>query len=63
MRIGVIGLGSIGLGIAKSALSAGHEVVGADLSQAQRNAFAALGGEATADAKDAARGRIVSFVS
>ena len=56
MRIGVIGLGSIGLGIAKSALSGGHEVVGADLSQAQRNAFAALGGEATADAADAARG-------
>ncbi len=56
MRIGVIGLGSIGLGIARSALSAGDEVVGADLSQAQRNAFAALGGEATGDAPEAARG-------
>jgi 3-hydroxyisobutyrate dehydrogenase len=56
MRIGVVGLGSIGLGIAKSALSAGHEVIGADFSETQCNAFQALGGQCVPGAAEATNG-------
>jgi len=55
MRIGVIGLGSIGLGMAASLLKAGHEVVGVDLAPARRAEFEALGGRASASAVEAAR--------
>lgn len=54
MRVGVIGLGSIGLGIAASLKKAGHEVIGVDLAQARRTEFEALGGRASASAADAA---------
>jgi len=55
MRIGVIGLGSIGLGMAASLLKAGHEVVGVDLAPARRAEFEALGGRTSASAADAAK--------
>jgi len=55
MQVGVIGLGSIGLGMAGALLKAGHTVVGVDLAAARRAAFEALGGRASADAADAAR--------
>lgn len=54
MRVGVIGLGSIGLGMAASLKKAGHEVIGVDLAQARRTEFEALGGRASASAADAA---------
>jgi 3-hydroxyisobutyrate dehydrogenase len=55
MRVGVIGLGSIGLGMAGSLLRAGHSVIGVDLAQERRAAFEALGGRASEHAADAAR--------
>jgi len=48
MRIGVVGLGSMGYGIAGSLLRAGHEVVGADVSPTAVARFQQDGG-ATAD--------------
>jgi len=55
MRIGVIGLGSIGLGMAASLQKAGHDVVGVDLAPARRAEFEALGGRASASAVEAAK--------
>lgn len=55
MRVGVIGLGSIGLGMARSAVRGGHEVIGVDLNEAQRKAFEASGGKSSSAAADAAR--------
>lgn len=64
MRVGVIGLGSIGLGIARSLLAAGHDVVGVDINEAQRKTFAAAGGKSSAVTAEAARDRpcVVSVV-
>ncbi len=56
MRVVVIGLGSIGLGIASSLRRAGHEVLGVDLVAERRAAFEREGGAATADARAASRG-------
>jgi len=55
MRIGVIGLGSIGLGMAASLHKAGHEVIGVDPAPARRVQFEALGGRASLSAAEAAR--------
>ena len=41
--VAFIGLGSMGLGMAKNLLKHGHKVVGVDPSEAARNAFAAAG--------------------
>lgn len=46
MRVGVIGLGAMGMGAAKSCVAAGLETVGCDLSADARAAFAAAGGVA-----------------
>lgn len=46
-KIAVIGLGSMGYGMAKSALAAGHSVWGQDLNAAQTAKFQAEGGEAS----------------
>jgi 3-hydroxyisobutyrate dehydrogenase-like beta-hydroxyacid dehydrogenase len=50
MKIGVIGLGSMGMGAALSALRAGLEVTGVDPRAAARDAFIAEGGQAVASA-------------
>jgi L-threonate 2-dehydrogenase len=55
-RVAVIGLGSMGLGMAGSLLRAGRKVQGADVSEAARRAFAEAGGAVSADAAEAARG-------
>ncbi len=50
MRVGVIGLGSMGMGAALSLLRAGHAVTGCDLREAARAEFLAAGGSAVASA-------------
>ena len=44
--VAFIGLGSMGLGMAKNLLKHGHKVVGVDPSEAARKAFAEAGGTA-----------------
>lgn len=51
----VIGLGSMGLGIAGSLLKAGHEVCGYDVAPAATHAFEAVGGRCAASPAEAAR--------
>ncbi len=48
MKVGVIGLGAMGMGAAKSCLAAGLDAVGCDVSPAAREAFEAAGGKAVA---------------
>ena len=55
-RVAVIGLGSMGLGMARSLLRAGFEVAGCDLSEAARAALAANGGHPSATPAEAAAG-------
>lgn len=43
-KVAVIGLGSMGYGIAQSALRAGHEIFGSDVNPARCDAFVAEGG-------------------
>ena len=52
MRVGVIGLGSMGMGAALSALRAGLAVTGCDPRAAARDEFRAAGGAAVAKASD-----------
>jgi putative dehydrogenase len=54
MRVGVIGLGSMGMGVAASLLRAGHEVFGCDIRPEPRAALAAQGGRACATPAEAA---------
>jgi 3-hydroxyisobutyrate dehydrogenase len=54
--VGFIGLGAMGLPMARRLLAAGYAVRGADLSTAARDAFAADGGSVHPDAADCARG-------
>lgn len=48
MRVGVIGLGSMGMGAALSLLRAGHATSGCDVRETARTEFAAAGGTAAA---------------
>jgi len=52
--VAFIGLGSMGLGMAKNLLKHGHKVVGVDPSEAARNALAAAGGTIATDPAAAA---------
>lgn len=52
MRVGVIGLGAMGMGAAKSCLKAGLDTAGCDLRDAARAEFAAAGGTACATPAD-----------
>ncbi|HEV2676276.1 MAG TPA: L-threonate dehydrogenase [Aliidongia sp.] len=56
MRIGVIGLGSMGMGVALSLVKAGHEVAGSDVRAAAVESLVAAGGHAAADPAAAAEG-------
>ena len=48
MKVGVIGLGTMGMGAALNLHRKGHEVVGCELREASRDAFVAAGGRAVA---------------
>jgi 3-hydroxyisobutyrate dehydrogenase-like beta-hydroxyacid dehydrogenase len=52
MKVGVIGLGSMGMGAALSLVRAGHEVTGCDMRAEAREEFAAAGGRAVARAAE-----------
>ncbi len=54
--VAFIGLGSMGLGMAKNLLKHGHKVIGVDPSAAARDAFTAAGGS-TADSAPKPRRR------
>lgn len=56
MRIGFIGLGAMGLPMAKNLVSAGYRVVGFDIRPEAGAALEAVGGEAAASPAAAARG-------
>ena len=56
MKVGVIGLGSMGMGAALSLLRAGHEVTGCDMREAARAEFAAAGGAVAARAAELPEG-------
>jgi 3-hydroxyisobutyrate dehydrogenase len=56
MRIGVIGLGSMGMGMAVSLVKAGHDVAGSDVRAAAVDALVAAGGHAAASPAAAAEG-------
>lgn len=48
-RIGIVGLGNIGMGMARNLLAAGNQVVGYNRSAAKLDTFAGLGGEPATD--------------
>jgi 3-hydroxyisobutyrate dehydrogenase len=56
MKTTVIGLGSMGLGMAKSLLAAGHDVTGCDVNAAAMKAFEDMGGASNGEARAAAEG-------
>jgi 3-hydroxyisobutyrate dehydrogenase len=64
MKVGVIGLGSMGMGAALNLLAKGHTVSGAEPREAARAEFAAAGGQAVARAADLPDGleAVVVFV-
>lgn len=55
-RVGVVGLGSMGMGAARSLVRAGFDCRGCDLNPLQRDSFAAAGGTSVATPAEAARG-------
>ena len=61
-KCAVIGLGSMGLGMAKSLLQKGHAVSGADLNANAVQALGAMGGKGFATAAEAARGADILVV-
>lgn len=58
----VIGLGSMGLGMARSLIRAGYTVTGCDISEAARSRLADSGGTAFASPAEAARGADIVVV-
>jgi 3-hydroxyisobutyrate dehydrogenase len=61
-RVGVIGLGSMGMGMANCLVKAGFTVAGSDVRREAVDAFAAAGGIAASGPADTARGAAVLFV-
>ncbi|MEM8788192.1 MAG: NAD(P)-dependent oxidoreductase [Pseudomonadota bacterium] len=62
MRVGVIGLGDMGSGLAKNLIAAGYEVAGCDLDPKRVAAFEALGGQVAADPAAVGAGAEAVFV-
>eukprot|EP01035_Chromulina_nebulosa_P061397 gene61397-83978_t len=61
-KIAVVGLGSMGLGMALSLLRAGHAVTGCDLSETARQKLVAAGGRVEPAPAQAARGADILIV-
>ncbi|MCX5922180.1 MAG: decarboxylating 6-phosphogluconate dehydrogenase [Candidatus Dependentiae bacterium] len=54
MKLGIIGLGRMGAGVAERVLKAGHEVIGFDLDQTNKDAASALGVQVVASLAEVA---------
>ena len=61
-KVGVIGLGDMGSGLAKNTMAAGHETFGFDVSSDRLKKFADAGGKAVASAGEAGSHCDVAFV-
>ncbi len=61
-RVGVIGLGDMGSGLARNLIAGGFEVVGFDLSPERMHAFTEMGGGACRSAAEVGRGANAVFV-
>ena len=61
-KVGVIGLGDMGSGLAKNLIKAGFDVAGLDLSEKRRDAFVKMGGRAVKTAAARADGAEAVFV-
>jgi L-threonate 2-dehydrogenase len=62
LKVSVLGLGSMGAGMARSLLRAGHLVTGCDLAEAARSRLDAAGGKAFATPAQAADGADIAIV-
>ncbi len=62
-NVAFIGLGSMGLGMAKNLLKHGHKVIGVDPSEAARKAFAEAGGSCVSTCAEAAASADVVVVA
>ena len=61
-RVGIVGLGDMGSGIAKNLIRAGYETSGFDLMEPRLNALAEMGGTRAESPADAAKGSAAVFV-
>ena len=61
-RVGVIGLGDMGSGLAKNLIAAGYEVAGHDLDAERMATFTGMGGVACASAAEVGRDAQAVFV-
>lgn len=61
-RVGVIGLGDMGSGLAKNLIKNGFETVGLDLSEARMKAFVEMGGKPASSVEDVGRNADAVFV-
>ena len=61
-RVGIIGLGDMGSGLAKNLIQNGFQTTGLDLSEARMQAFIALGGKPAAEAREVGENADAVFV-
>ena len=61
-RVGIIGLGDMGSGLAKNLIGNGFETTGLDLSEARMKAFIDMGGKPAADTAEVGRNADAIFV-
>ena len=61
-KVGVIGLGDMGSGLAKNLIAAGFNVAGLDLSAERMKDFTEMGGTACASAAEVGQGAKAVFV-
>lgn len=61
-KVGVVGLGDMGSGLAKNLIKNGFEVQGFDLSEARMNAFVDIGGKAAASAGETGKDASAVYV-
>ncbi|WP_438754190.1 L-threonate dehydrogenase [Pararhizobium sp. O133] len=61
-NVAIFGLGSMGLGMARSLIRAGHNVSGCDINAAARDSLAAAGGKVASSPAEAAKGADIVVV-